>query len=79
LDKSIGVDREIWKSVDYGMFSILLALQEKISHEERLHIYREQQQAAKQQTEQLTNKGRFRPYIIVHEMSDGYIQFLLFY
>jgi phage shock protein A len=44
-------------AVDRGEEAIaLMALQEKINHEERLHIYREQQQAVKQQTEQLTEE-----------------------
>jgi phage shock protein A len=44
-------------AVDHGEEAIaLMALQEKINHEDRLHIYREQQQAVKQQTEQLTEE-----------------------
>jgi phage shock protein A len=44
-------------AVDRGEEAIaLMALQEKINHEDRLHIYREQQQAVKQQTEQLTEE-----------------------
>jgi phage shock protein A len=44
-------------AVDHGEEAIaLMALQEKINHEERLHIYREQQQTVKQQTEQLTEE-----------------------
>jgi phage shock protein A len=44
-------------AVDRGEEAIaLIALQEKINHEERLHIYREQQQTVRRQTEQLTEE-----------------------
>jgi phage shock protein A len=44
-------------AVDMGEEAIaLLALQEKISHEEKTKMYREQQQTVKQQTEQLTEE-----------------------